>query len=101
MRIAIIGLIAMLTACVHTSEAVPIGKDTYMIAASSAGGPGASGPDARISAARAANRFCQARGQQMVVSEANASKFGFTGLRSQLTFKCLSANDPEYTKAPD
>jgi len=98
---ALIVVTAALTACVSTSEVVPMGKDSYMISSSSNGGPGGNGAHvSRIEAAKAANRYCDAKGLHMVVRNLGGTTFGLSGGTSELIFSCVTSDDPEY-KRPD
>jgi hypothetical protein len=88
-----------LSACVSTSEVVPMGKDSYMLNATSRGGLYAG--DEAIAAAKSANEFCNKLGKHMIVRRTGTE--GVAGLgpvTATFIFSCVSESDPEYTR-PD
>jgi hypothetical protein len=87
-----------LSACgVSTSEVVPVGRDSFMLTSTARGGLFAG--EERIASAKAANQYCDARGQHMIIRRTDGS--GIAGLgpvTSNLVFSCVTSGDPEYQR---
>jgi hypothetical protein len=76
-----------------------MGKDSYMLNATSRGGLFAG--DEAIAAAKSANEFCANLGKQMIVRRTGTEGLaGFGPVTNTFIFSCVSENDPEY-KRPD
>ncbi len=89
----------MLSACVSSSEIVPVGKDSYVVNGRAMGG--VVGGESIIAASKAANAFCEKQGKFVVVRSTETSGHAaWGGERSGLIFSCVTADDPEY-KRPD
>lgn len=89
-----------LTACMSTSEVVPVGKDTYMLSAR-ASGLLASSSEVPIEAMKAANVHCASLGRRMIIRRTDTQGIpGLTDMSSSLIFSCVTEDDPEY-KRPD
>lgn len=93
----ILSTLSLLTACVSTSQVLQMGKDTYSVSATADGFRDAAA--ARQSAYVQANSKCQALGKNfMFVNESTmATRMGID-TTVNLTFRCLSDNDPQYTR---
>ena len=86
-----------LSGCVSTTEIVPAGKDSFMIAGAAQGGMNSG--HSIIAATKAANDYCAKQGKVMQIrNTSTAGSAGFGGEHSNLIFSCLSADDPEYTR---
>jgi hypothetical protein len=91
-------VILILTGCVTVpSNIVPIGKDTYQLSMTGVGF--ATQANTNVKALEAANAYCNKLGKHLV-SQANAESgvYGWSPRQSNLTFLCLDANDPDYTR---
>jgi hypothetical protein len=88
-------LLVALAGCAMSSEAIPIGPDTYTITAQAApvrGGVGAARPMALQEAAA----FCSRQGRQMLLLSVNANVVNVHGGgSSDVIFRCLRPGDPE------
>jgi hypothetical protein len=95
MRLIASGLLLALAGCAMTSDAIPIGPDTYTItarASPSRGGPGA----ARPMALQEASAFCARQSRQMLMLSVNSNVTSFDGAgSSDVVFRCLPPGDPE------
>jgi hypothetical protein len=98
MRLVVILAIAALgSGCVSTTEVVPAGKDSYMIAGTATGG--ANSGHSMIAATKQANAYCANLGKVMLIRNTNtAGSAGWGGEHSNLIFSCVLENDPEYTR---
>lgn len=87
MKILILLSIALLTACVSSSEVQPIGNGRYMITGRASGGLNAGKETTQ--ATKDANEYCARRSKQMVLQNldktGNAAVFGEN---VSLTFTC-------------
>jgi hypothetical protein len=85
------------TGCVSTSEIVPVGRDSFMISATTRGG--ATMGQAPIVAAKAANQQCAAIGRHMIIRRTDSAIEGFnnSGINT-LVFSCVDETDPEYQR---
>ena len=95
---ALAALLSLVTGCATTSQVVPYGKDTYMVAAEDVLGVGSSS-SMQVNAARKASEFCAGQGKTMRVR--NATQEGtqmWTGTSSSLVFSCITESDPENTR---
>jgi hypothetical protein len=89
-----------LTACMSTSEVVPVGKDTYMLMARGSGLL-TSSAEVPIEAMKAANVHCASLGRRMIIRRTETQGTpGVTDMSSSLVFSCVTEDDPEY-KRPD
>lgn len=87
-----------LAGCATTSQVVPYGKDSYMIAAEDVWGVSSSS-SMQVNAARKAGEFCASQGKVMRVR--NTVQEGtqmWTGTSSSLVFSCITESDPENTR---
>lgn len=90
----------MLGACESVSDVTQIGKDTYIISATTRGGFESHGETTAL-AVNKAREYCAVQGKQIQAGAAQTSGArGWTPLDSSVTFQCLDANDPAY-KRPD
>ena len=86
-----------LAGCVGTSEIVPMGKDSYLIAGRAQGSMNAG--MGMIAATKDANAYCAKQDRYMVVRRTSETgNPGFGGQTDQLIFSCVTADDPEYTR---
>ena len=87
MRCVILGLVALLSACVTASEIQPIGNGRYMVTGRASGGLNAGKETTQ--ATKEANAYCAKLGRQMVLQNldktGNAAVFGEN---INLTFTC-------------
>ncbi len=96
---------AALSGCVATSEVLEMGKDTYSVSATADGMRSAA--SARQSAFEAGRDMCAKQGKRfMFVNESMSHTRMAIDTTVDVTFRCLSENDPEYTRprirqAPD
>lgn len=97
----------ILSSCASSSGVLPLGPDTYTISAGGVLTGSISGNDtkAKQKALKEANQFCSKKGKYILVTNINMQSTGF-GSTSDITFKCLNKDDPEYKrpryeKAPD
>jgi hypothetical protein len=80
------------------STIVPIGKDTYQLSMTGAGF--ATQANTNVKALQAANAYCDKLGKHLVFQHnSEAGVYGWSPRQSNLTFLCLNADDPEYTRA--
>jgi hypothetical protein len=86
-----------LAACSSTSEIIPVGRDSFMITATTRGGMMMG--EAPIVAAKAANEHCAANGQHMIIRRTDSAIEGFnnSGMNT-LVFSCVTDTDPEYQR---
>ncbi|GLU33751.1 hypothetical protein Busp01_35930 [Trinickia caryophylli] len=93
----IAALTTVLAACISTSDVVEVGKDTYSVSATSDGMRAAS--SGRQSAFAAGNEKCASMGKhfQLVTEDSRRTRMGID-TTSDVTFRCLDANDPAYTR---
>ena len=97
LELSLIVLLVAIGGCVSTSEIVPAGKDSYMIAGAANGG--AVSGQSIIAATKQANAYCAKQGKVMQIRNTNTGgSAGWGGEHSNLIFSCLSADDPEYTR---
>ena len=99
MRTAILGIVALLllAGCVSTTDIVPAGKDSYMVAGSANGG--ANGGKSLIAATKQANAYCGKLGKVMIIRNTETGgSAGWGGEHSNLIFSCVAENDPEYQR---
>lgn len=101
MKKTIIALSAFaLLGCAGTGDIIPAGKNTYLVGAKARGGL-RSWATIKGMALNDATEFCQEKKLNMLPVE--ISTHGVRGLTPQeadLTFKCLSDNDPEWINPP-
>jgi len=92
--------IASVAACgVTTTEVVPAGKDSYMIAGTATGSIAAG--RSLVAATKAANEYCAKLSKVMIIRRTDeGGSAGFGGEHSNLIFSCVNENDPEYQR-PD
>lgn len=98
MRTAILGVVALLLAgCVSTTDIVPAGKDSYMVAGSARGG--VNGGKSLIAATKQANEYCGKLGKVMIIRNTETGGSAAWGSEtSNLIFSCVAENDPEYQR---
>jgi hypothetical protein len=91
--------VALLAGCVTVpSNVVPIGKDTYQLSMTGVGF--ATQANTNVKALQEANAYCDKLGKHMVFQHnGEAGVYGWSPRQSNLTFLCLNADDPEYTRA--
>jgi hypothetical protein len=85
-----------LASCSSTSEIVPAGKDTYMI-----GGENSRISDpatVKIKLYKAANNYCKKQKKSFMPVSSNQETMFYGAGSSELTFRCLYENDPEFTR---
>lgn len=101
MKILIIALALLLTACASTNEIVPIGKDTYMVSGWGKSPGGYSGAEVKANAIKQAGKFCADQGKhvQVVSSAQRDMTFGINAT-AELQFMCLSSNDNDFSRTP-
>jgi hypothetical protein len=101
-------LVLVLTACASHTGVVSIGKDTFMIAKQQVTGfPGLGNMKAEIISEGSSH--CRAQNKEFQIVSTNESQPPYilgNYPRSELTFMCVAANDPELqrpklTKTPD
>jgi hypothetical protein len=92
----LIAVTAALTACVSTSEIVPMGKDSYMITGIGRGGPGAG--EQTAAAVAQANKYCAAMGKLIVVRRMDTQSATIGSQSTNLILSCVFENDPEYQR---
>src|SRR3984893_9697122 len=99
MRYLLWPLIGALAGCATiSSDVVPIGKDTYQLSMTGVGF--ATQANTNVKALRAANQYCDKMGKHLVFQHnGEAGVYGWSPRQSNLTFLCLSADDPEYKRA--
>lgn len=97
MRSILLFAVVITAGCVTTSEIVPAGKDSYMVAGTGVGGLG-QGKDG-IAALKAANSYCAKMGKFMQILRKDGES-NFNATSTNLIFSCLNENDPEYQR-PD
>lgn len=88
-------LISACATTAATSDIVPIGKDTYMLAR-----PGGfltiSGGEVKAQLYRDANEFCQSRGKSLMpVSSSSRDSAPYKYANAELQFRCLAEGDPD------
>lgn len=101
-KAVVLGLLAtaILAGCQSVGEVMPVGKDTYMIDATTRGGFQSHGETTALAADKA-RAFCAQTGKELVVGKVKTSGArGWTPVESDLVFQCVSKDDPEY-KRPD
>lgn len=93
----ILALACLLAGCVGTSDIVPAGKDSYLIAGHAGGSFNAG--KGLIEATKQANAYCAKQQRFMVIRRTQESgNAGFGGQSDELIFSCVTADDPEYTR---
>jgi len=94
--IAVITISLFLVGC--ASAPVKIGKDTYMMTNSGAWS-WSSGSKLKAELYQDAQKFCAEKGLQMASVDSKARHGSFTQFaQSEITFRCLPENDPEYKR---
>lgn len=84
----------IVSGCVTTSEATPMGRDTFMVSTDARGGFTSSG-DLIAKSAQKARSYCSATGKEMMPdSMENTGVRGFTPQENTFIFRCLAADDP-------
>lgn len=97
--------LALLAGCATSTGAIPIGKDTYMIAIG--GKTTASGGKLKAQAFQEATAYCSSQGKQMQVVNTQQSDMSFgRDPSAEVQFMCLSDGDadlsrPKLQKSPD
>ncbi|SAL09297.1 hypothetical protein AWB69_00017 [Caballeronia udeis] len=91
-------ILTILSACASVSEVTQLGKDTYMVDATTRGGFQSHGETTAL-AVNKAREFCSSKGKELMTGPARTSGArGWTPVESTLTFQCLDASDPEYVR---
>lgn len=91
-----LGLFSM-AACTSTDEPVRIGRDSYVIT-SSAGNAFTTSADIQHTNLVAASKFCASQGKEIDALSSNESNALGQKANGSVSFRCLSANDPEYAR---
>ena len=96
-----------ITACSNSSGVLMMGPDTFSISTEASFGKGGI-PAAKKIAYQEAEKECSKRGLEIFVLNERSAGTTFTDgmAKTELTFRCLSADDPEfkrqrYEKSPD
>ena len=92
-------LFFVLSGCASITDIAPVGKDTYMVAASSPG-IGTAGATLKAKLYTKANLFCTKQNKVLLpISESSVDYRAFRGLaNAELKFRCLNEDDPELTR---
>jgi hypothetical protein len=100
MKILILALALLLSACASTNEVVSIGKDTYMVSGWGKSPGGYSGAEVKVNAIKQAGKFCADQGKhvQVVSSAQRDMTFGINAT-AELQFMCLSSKDNDFSRA--
>ena len=83
----------MLVACASTTEVVPAGKDTYVVAGDDAAWEGTSGAKIKATLYKKANAHCEKMGKKLLPLDESISSYA-----AELRFRCLEEDDPEYVR---
>lgn len=84
--------------CASTTDIVPYGKDSYLLAAEDIWG-GHSRSSLQVKAAQRASQFCASQGKKFIVRNTNTTGTqGFTSTSSSLIFSCVSEDDKEFLR---
>lgn len=103
--IMVVALTVAFTGCISTSQVLEMGKDTYSVSATADGYRDAA--SARQSAFEAGAQKCTSLSKRfMFINESIARTRMGIDSTVNVTFRCLSDNDPEYVRpnirqAPD
>jgi hypothetical protein len=101
MKILILVLALLLSACASTNDIVPVGKDTYMVSGWGKSPGGYSGAEVKANAIKEAGKFCANQGKQIqVVSSAQRDMTFGVNATAELQFMCLSSNDNDFSRTP-
>ena len=98
MRVLSILVLLTATACATPPKIIPFGKDTFSVTSSTEFGAA----EAKADALEAANSYCRAQGLNMmpvneaVMREPIAGFVNDVGTTYDLTFRCLSEDDPDF-----
>ena len=90
-------VLASVSACVTTSDIVPMGRDSYMISGHASGGLNAG--KGIMAATQRANAYCAS--QHKVMMPGHTETHGMAAVGGESTtfvFSCLDENDPAYTR---
>ncbi len=89
----------ILGSCVSMSDVVPVGKDTYMISGSSRAFA-AGGGTLRADLLKEAARYCAKENKVLIMKNSTAKDmvFGQSAAHSDVIFRCLDENDPEFER---
>jgi hypothetical protein len=91
-------LCAAAAGCQSVGTVTQIGKDTYMVDATTHGGFQSHGETTELAVAKA-REFCLAQGKELQTGAIKTSGArGWTPVESSITFQCLSSNDPAYQR---
>lgn len=92
-------LSSLLAACASTGAITPAGKDTFIVAAKARGGMAWS--DIKALALSDASRYCEQQKLQMLpIRILTSGVRGWSPQEVDLTFKCLSDDDPDWKNPP-
>jgi putative hemolysin len=97
MKIQFFAMALILSGCVTTSDVVPVGKDSYLVSVSARGNNAGAG---RIESAKAAVKYCAARGQHMIIRRTDTSGIALGAIpeTTALVFSCVDESDPEWQR---
>ena len=92
-------LLLILASCVSMSDIVSVGKDTYMISGSSRAFA-AGGGKLKADLLKEAENFCASKNKVLLMTNATAKDmvFGQSAAHSEVIFRCLDENDPEFKR---
>jgi len=91
-KVIIISSISLLGACATSTNVVPAGKDTYLIAGDDTWGT-ISGEKIKTNLYQKANSYCEERGKKVQPLDESVSSYS-----AELRFRCLSEDDPDYRR---
>ena len=88
----------LLTSCASTSDVIPVGKDTYTLAKSSAG-MGKGGVTLKAALVKKASKFCAKEEKLLLLTDVTLVEQSVGRPASaEIIFRCLYENDPEYVR---
>jgi len=93
--------LVILLGCASRTGVLPMGKDTYTLSVGVAGTGSVSGNNtgAKQRALTEANQYCAKLGKQLLVNNISLNST-LAGSTSDLIFRCLNENDPEFSAKP-
>jgi hypothetical protein len=88
-----------LISCASISDVVPVGKDTFMISGSSRAFA-AGGGTLRVELIKEATKFCDKQNKVLLMKNSTSKDmvFGQSAAHSDVIFRCLHENDPEFER---
>lgn len=85
--------------CSSVSAVTPVGKDTYTVGSESRGGF-TGWAEVKASAIQQADAYCTSLGKHIADVETKThGARGWTPMEAEVTFRCLDANDPAYSRS--